>query len=90
MIEIVLWLLSLFAVGAIMLQNPYHVTRAAGFAYIIVGIGACLGLYLHLDTVTLNFILGFMSEWWVLEVFIFLNIVTGYASYDSRTHRKPN
>lgn len=90
MIEISLWLLTLFMTGFIMLKTKTQGVKAAGFAYIIVGIGASLGLYLNFDTATLNFIIDFLSEWWVLEVFIFLNIVTGYAAYDTRSDRKHN
>lgn len=89
MIEFIIWIISLFVLGAIMMKyRGTPTTWAAGVAHIIVGLGACLGLYLHVDTAALTFIFNFMANWYVLEVFIFLNIVTGYAFYESRVYRK--
>ena len=79
MIEIWVWVLTLFAAGAAQLINREYAAKLSGLNYIIVGISVLLGLYLF-NGVFLA-ILPVLSSWWILETFIFLNIITGYSFY---------
>ena len=81
MIEIWVWLATLFAAGAAQLMNRDYASKTGGLNYILVGISILLGLYFNFDTLLLAKVLGFLSTWWILEMFIFLNIITGYSFY---------
>lgn len=82
MIEIIVWLFTLFATGIAMLLNKDYASRIGGLSYITVGVAALLGLYINYDNVLLMTALSeFISSWFIIEVFIFLNIITGYNFY---------
>jgi uncharacterized membrane protein len=88
MIEFVIWLVTLLAIAFIANRSPHPFMKAVGIIYLLVGLGAGLGLYLTIDTLATAYILDSLNSIFVLEVFIFLNIVTGYAFYESRNYRK--
>lgn len=81
MIEIGVWLITMFACGIAMIRSKQYGAVSSGITYITVGASALLALYFKHDTQTFTDILVFLKEWWILEMFIFLNIVTGYSFY---------
>lgn len=88
MIEILVWITTLFLAGVAQIKCNEYGAISSGITYITVAAAALLALYFKYDTQTFLDIRAFLHEWWILETFIFLNVVTGYSFYERSRRRK--
>lgn len=87
MIEIFVWIITLCLAGVAQIKCKEYWAASSGITYITVAIAGLLALMLKYDTPVFHELTALLSEWWILETFIFLNIVTGYSFYvRSRKH----
>jgi len=89
MIEIIVWITTLLLAGIAQVRCNEYGAISSGITYITVAVAALLALYFKYDTDTFIELTTFLKEWWILETFIFLNVVTGYSFYERSRRRKP-
>ena len=90
MMEILTWVITLFLAGYAMIRSKEYGAMSSGVTYITVGVAALLALIFKHDSSLYIDVTQLLNEWWILETFIFLNIVTGYSFYARSRLRKPN
>jgi len=76
--ELITWFSTLFLAAYAMIKSKDY---SLGIAYILVGIASLLGLFLNHETAEAMSLFRLFDNWWLIEAFIFLNIVTGWSFY---------
>lgn len=84
MMEIGLWLVTHFLATAMIIKNKEW--RGLGASFLVVGIGSLLALILNYNTPLVASILYIVENRWILEAFIFLNLIIGYQFYARYRH----
>jgi hypothetical protein len=104
-IELVLWLISMFAVAWVSwrfskkLATRQEETAAIpkvnseagskmfaiiGMNYFVVAVG-CVLLYFVSPAVVVNQLMGLLNTWWLIEVFLFFNIITFHSIWVAKS-----